>query len=139
MDSGAAGLYALDATAPGTFNVTLTGMQSGTEIEQFLLDGQPVPGLSFLPTDVAGNSAPALTFTITTPGLHALLLTTTGSGTTTPGNPAGPIVITAGPGPDLPPVPAAAPTDATASATATGINLSWTPLPDASGYLIQPL
>jgi hypothetical protein len=137
VDAGAAGLYPLDVTTPGTYNVTLTGLQSGAAIEQFLLDGQAIPGIASLPADISGNSAPALTFTITTPGLHALLLNISGSGTVTPNNPAGPVIIAAGAGPDLPAAPSEAPADASASMTTTGVNLSWTPLPDASGYQIR--
>ena len=134
---GAAGLYALDATTLGTYQVTLAGMAAGAEQARFLLDGQVVPGLAFVPTASSGTSSPALTFTINTPGLHTLLLTVTGSGSITPGNPAGAITVTRGAAAPLRGVPKA-PVGLVATASGmTQVNLSWTTVPSAVGYRIE--
>ncbi|HET6250130.1 MAG TPA: SdrD B-like domain-containing protein [Tepidisphaeraceae bacterium] len=93
--AGAPGIYMFDAPAAGTYSLTLSGKQSGSISEKFILDGNLIPGSTTLPTAATGNSAP-LNFTITTPGLHAIQLLTSGSGSISPNNPAGSITVTSG-------------------------------------------
>jgi hypothetical protein len=90
---GAAGIYAFDAPAAGQYSLVLTGQQSGSAYEQFYLDGQLLSGITTLPSS-QGSSSPAISFTITKPGLNALLLVDRGSGTVSPGS----VKITAGGG-----------------------------------------
>jgi hypothetical protein len=65
-------LYVLNLAYPGVFTVTLNGTQdNGSGKEHFMVDGQRLVGTVSLPQNKAGNSS-ALTFSITTPGLHGI-------------------------------------------------------------------
>jgi hypothetical protein len=75
-------LYLLNASSPGRYTVSLYGNQGGAAgLMHFLLDGQRVPGTLSLPYWAKAPAySPALTFTITTPGLHTLSLVVDGPG-----------------------------------------------------------
>jgi hypothetical protein len=81
-NQGAGGLYPLRLTAPGTYKIALNGTVTGGQTLQYILDGQTLSGTSF---------------TLATPGLHALLLIAHGTGSISPSSPAGSVTITAQP------------------------------------------
>ena len=97
--AGASGLFTFRTSGPGTYSFVLGGSQATAGVEQFILDGQPVSGLTVLPS-AAGTSSPALTFTVNTGGLHSLVLLG-GAGSLSSSTAAGAVTITAGSGPAL--------------------------------------
>ncbi len=77
-----ADIFLVQVTKPGVYSIQINGQQGvSTTNERIMVDGMDVSGTLKVPTSPSfGLSASAITFTITTPGLHAISVLSDGTG-----------------------------------------------------------